>query len=226
MSPSVLVIDDEVQIRRLLKLALESQHYRYFEATTAQGGLSEAVFHKPDVVLLDLGLPDMDGLEVLRRLREWSSVPVVILSVRDGADDKIAALDAGADDYVQKPFDTRELLARVRAVQRRSQTGDDAPSIVVGDLVVDLATHEIKAGDQPVKLTPIEFSIVKVLAQHVGKVVTQKHLLREVWGPQSEEQSQYLRVHLTHVRRKLTEAGLQKASIKTEPGIGYRLVEM
>ena len=226
MSPSVLVIDDEVQIRRLLKLALESQHYRYFEATTGQGGLSEAVFHKPDVVLLDLGLPDMDGIEVLRRLREWSSVPVVILSVRDGADDKIAALDAGADDYVQKPFDTRELLARVRAVQRRSQTGDDAPSIVVGDLVVDLATHEIRAGDLPVKLTPIEFSIVKVLAQHGGKVVTQKHLLREVWGPQSEEQSQYLRVHLTHVRRKLTGAGLQKASIKTEPGIGYRLVEL
>lgn len=226
MSPAVLIIDDEVQIRRLLRLALESQSYRLFEAANGQSGLSEAVFHKPDVILLDLGLPDMDGFEVLRRLREWSTVPVVILSVRDSADDKIAALDAGADDYVQKPFDTRELLARVRAVQRRSQTGDESPSLVVGDLIVDLAAHTVSVPDQEVKLTPIEFALIKVLAQHAGKVVTQKHLLREVWGPQAEEQSQYLRVHMTHVRRKLADAGLKKTAVKTEPGIGYRLVEL
>jgi two-component system KDP operon response regulator KdpE len=226
MSATALIIDDEVQIRRLLRLALESQNYRLFEAVDGQSGLSEAVFHKPDVILLDLGLPDVDGIEVLKRLREWSTVPVVILSVRDSADDKIAALDAGADDYVQKPFDTRELLARVRAVQRRTQTGEESPSIVVGDLIVDLAAHTVSASDQLVKLTPIEFALVKVLAQHVGKVVIQKHLLREVWGPQAEQQSQYLRVHMTHVRRKLADAGLQKACIKTEAGIGYRLEEV
>ncbi len=224
MSATAVIIDDEVQIRRLLRLALEAKGYRVFEAENGQLGLGEIVFHKPDVVLLDMGLPDMDGLEVLQKLREWSTVPVVILSVRDQADDKIAALEAGADDYVQKPFHTLELLARLGAVQRRTQSSEASPNRQLGALTVDLAAHQVSVSNKPVKLTPIEFALLKTLTQHVGKVVTQKQLLREVWGPQSEEQSQYLRVHLTHIRKKLTDAGLSGVTIKTEAGIGYRLV--
>lgn len=224
--PAALIIDDEVQIRRLLRLALESKGYRVYDAENGQLGLSETALRKPDVVLLDLGLPDMEGAEVLRRLREWSRVPVVVLSVRDSADDKIAALDAGADDYVQKPFDTRELVARLRAVQRRAQTGDEAPRLQTGDLTVDVAAHTVTVSDHAVKLTPIEFAMLRTLSQHAGKVVTQKHLLREVWGPQAQAQGQYLRVHMTHLRRKLAEAGLKRASIVTESGIGFRLVDV
>lgn len=224
--PAALIIDDEVQIRRLLRLALEAKGYRVLEAETGQLGLSETALHRPDVVLLDLGLPDMDGADVLRRLREWSQVPVVVLSVRDGADDKISALDAGADDYVQKPFDTRELMARLRAVQRRAQAGEDAPRLQTGDLAVDLAAHRVAVRENEVKLTPIEFAMLKALSQHAGKVITQRQLLREVWGPHAEAQGQYLRVHMTHLRRKLADAGLKNAAIKTEAGIGFRLVEV
>ena len=224
MNATVVIIDDEVQIRRLLRMALEAKGYRVFEAENGQLGLGEIVFHKPDVVLLDMGLPDMDGLEVLKKLREWSTVPVVILSVRDQADDKIAALEAGADDYVQKPFHTLELLARLAAVQRRTQGSEGSPNRKLGSLMLDLAAHQVSVSDKPVKLTPIEFSLLKTLTQHVGKVVTQKQLLREVWGPQAEEQSQYLRVHLTHIRKKLSDAGLTGVTIQTEAGIGYRLV--
>jgi len=224
MNATAVIIDDEVQIRRLLRMALEAKGYRVFEAENGQLGLGEIVFHKPDVVLLDMGLPDMDGLEVLKKLREWSTVPVVILSVRDQADDKIAALEAGADDYVQKPFHTLELLARLGAVQRRTQSNEGLPNRQLGALSIDLGAHLVSVSDKPVKLTPIEFSLLKTLTQHVGKVVTQKQLLREVWGPQAEEQSQYLRVHLTHIRKKLSDAGLMGVTIQTEAGIGYRLV--
>jgi two-component system, OmpR family, KDP operon response regulator KdpE len=224
--PAALIIDDEVQIRRLLRLALESKGYRVFDAENGQLGLNETALLKPDVVLLDLGLPDMDGTEVLRRLREWSQVPVVVLSVRDSADDKISALDAGADDYVQKPFDTRELIARLRAVQRRAHKEGEASRQQTGDLMVDLAAHSVTVSDNIVKLTPIEFAMLRTLSQHSEKVVTQKHLLREVWGPQAVAQGQYLRVHMTHLRRKLADAGMQRAAIKTETGIGFRLVEL
>ena len=224
MNATAVIIDDEVQIRRLLRMALEAKGYRVFGAENGQLGLGEIVFHKPDVVLLDMGLPDMDGLEVLKKLREWSTVPVVILSVRDQADDKIAALEAGADDYVQKPFHTLELLARLAAVQRRTQSNEGSPNRQLGALSIDLAAHQVSVSEKPVKLTPIEFSLLKTLAQHVGKVVTQKQLLREVWGPLAEEQSQYLRVHLTHIRKKLSDAGLMGVTIQTEAGIGYRLV--
>ena len=225
--PAALIIDDEVQIRRLLRARAGSRRAIVSSRRkTASLGSARSALLKPDVVILDLGLPDMEGTEVLRRLREWSQVPVVVLSVRDSADDKIAALDAGADDYVQKPFDTRELIARLRAVQRRTQTGDEAPRLRTGDLTVDLAAHSVTVSDNPVKLTPIEFAMLKTLSQHLGKVVTQKHLLREVWGPQAEAQGQYLRVHMTHLRRKLADAGLQRAAIKTETGIGFRLVEL
>ncbi len=222
--PVALIIDDEASIRRLLRYALEGQDYRVVEAATGAEGLTEAATRRPDVVILDLGLPDGDGTQVLRRLREWSKVPVLILSVREEPDDKVGALDAGADDYVAKPFDPVELLARLRAIQRRAQSEVADPVIVVGDLEVDVPGHVARVRGTEAKLSPIEFALVRVLAQHAGQIVTHRSILREVWGPQAEEQSQYLRVHFTHVRRKLAGAGMAQADIVNEPGIGYRLV--
>lgn len=222
--PVALIIDDEASIRRLLRYALEGQDYRVVEAATGADGLIEAATRRPDVVILDLGLPDGDGTQVLRRLREWSKVPVLILSVREEPDDKVGALDAGADDYVAKPFDPVELLARLRAIQRRAQSEVADPVIVVGDLEVDVPGHVARVRGIEAKLSPIEFALVRVLAQHAGQIVTHRSILREVWGPQAEEQSQYLRVHFTHVRRKLAGAGMARADIVNEPGIGYRLV--
>ena len=175
------------------------------------------------MVLLDLGLPDMEGIKVLRRLREWSDVPVLILSVRDEADEKVAALDAGADDYVTKPFDTAELLARVRATQRRSLTETGEPVFQSGPLVVDFAARQVKFNGVEVKLTPTEYSLLRVLVQNAGKVVTHRQLLRTVWGEKAESQAQYLRVYVTHLRKKLEADENTPSLIKTEVGIGYRL---
>jgi two-component system KDP operon response regulator KdpE len=222
--PTVLVIDDEAPIRRMLSYALEAAGYRVAEAVTGEAGLAAAATRAPDLVILDLGLPDLEGIQVLRRLREWSPVPVLILSVREDPEDKVAALDSGADDYVTKPFDTVELLARLRAIQRRAQSGDAAPVLVAGDLEVDVPAHVVRVRGREAKLSPIEFALVRVLAQHRGRIVTHRVILREVWGPKSEEQSQYLRVHFTHVRRKLADAGLPATAIHNEPGIGYRLL--
>jgi two-component system KDP operon response regulator KdpE len=202
-------------------MALESKGYTVREAEAGQLGLQEAVFHKPDVILLDLGLPDMDGVAVLKRLREWSDVPVLILSVRDQESVKIAAFDAGADDYVTKPFSTAELMARLRALLRRSSDTADEPSFRTGDLEVDLAARQVLVRGTEVKVTAIEYSLLRLLIKHAGKVVTQKQLLREVWGPQAEGQTHYLRVHFTHLRQKIdpNHTGI----IQTETGIGYRL---
>jgi two-component system KDP operon response regulator KdpE len=218
-----LIIDDEKQIRRLLRLALEGAEHQVFEAETGQAGLEEIAYRRPDIVLLDLGLPDMDGLKVLRRLREWSDVPVLILSVRDEPDEKVAALDAGADDYVTKPFDTAELLARVRAAQRRSLTETGEPVFTSGPLCVDFAARQVRLNDVEVKLTPTEYSLLRVLVQNAGKVVTHRQLLRTVWGEKAESQAQYLRVYVTHLRKKLEPHGDTPSLIKTEVGIGYRL---
>ncbi len=220
---NALIIDDEVQIRRLLRAALEGAGYKTFEADNGQLGISETALRRPDVVLLDLGLPDLDGLEVLRRIREWSRVPVLVASVRDDPEDKVAALDAGADDYVTKPFDSTELLARLRAIQRRSDGARETPEFIAGPLRIDFVGRTVKVGDKEVHLTPIEYSLLRVLALNPGRVITHRQLLREVWGPNAENQSQYLRVHLTHVRHKLAEAGLDVRALRTEPGIGYRL---
>ncbi|MCW1884395.1 response regulator transcription factor [Luteolibacter flavescens] len=217
---TALVIDDEVQIRRLLKLALESRGYVIHEAENGQLGLQACAVHRPDVVLLDLGLPDLDGLEVLKRLREWSDVPVLILSVRDDEPQKIGALEAGADDYVTKPFATGELLARLAAIQRRRH-GNDTPEIVFGPLLVRLDRHEAILKGYELKLTPTEFAFLRALVKHPGKIVTQRQLLREVWGPQAEEQTHYLRVYANLLRKKLGDLLL----IRNEPGIGYRIVE-
>jgi two-component system, OmpR family, KDP operon response regulator KdpE len=218
-----LIIDDEKQIRRLLRFALESADHQVFEAETGQAGLSEIVRHKPDVVLLDLGLPDMEGVKVLRRLREWSDVPVLILSVRDDPEEKVAALDAGADDYVTKPFDTAELLARVRVAKRRSLTEAGEPVFKSGPLYVDFSARQVRLDGAEIKLTPTEYSLLRVLVQNAGKVVTHRQLLRTVWGEKAESQAQYLRVYVTHLRKKLQTSSTAPGLIKTEVGIGYRL---
>jgi two-component system, OmpR family, KDP operon response regulator KdpE len=221
---TALVIDDEPQIRRLLRILLEQEQYRALESDSGRRGLSEIALRRPDVVLLDLGLPDMDGMAVLERLRQWSRVPVLILSVRDGPEDKVAALDAGADDFVTKPFESAELLARLRAIQRRVQVGAEESVFEAGHLVVDFNSHTVEVNGREVKLTATEYALLKLLALHAGKVVTHKQLLREVWGPNAEEQSQYLRVYMMHLRKKIEIPDAAERLLRTESGIGYRLV--
>ena len=217
---TALIIDDEIQIRRLLRLALESRDYTVREAETGRLGLQEAAFHRPDVVLLDLGLPDMDGLEVLKNLREWSAVPVLILSVRDQENVKVTALENGADDYVTKPFSTAELVARLAVIQRRHH-GNESPELVVGPLTMHLDRHEVILSGEPLKMSPTEYAFLLALARHAGKIVTQRQLLREVWGQQGDGQTHYLRVYANHLRKKLGD----KLVVQNEPGIGYRLLD-
>lgn len=218
---TALIIDDEIQIRRLLRMALESKGYTVREAQNGQLGLQEAVFHKPDVILLDLGLPDMDGVEVLKRLREWSTTPVLILSVRDQENVKLAAFDAGADDYVTKPFSTAELLARLTAILRRQSAPGD-PVCSVGPLSLDLLHHEATLNGSALNLSPTEFALLKLLARHAGRIVTQNQIVREVWAGQSSDASQALRVHVNHLRKKLSQN--PEIQIRNEPGVGYRLI--
>jgi two-component system, OmpR family, KDP operon response regulator KdpE len=222
---SILVIDDEVQIRRLLRVTLESAGYRVREAETGMLGLNEIAAEAPDGVVLDLGLPDMDGTEVIRRLREWSRVPVLVLSVRVAEDDKIAALDAGADDYLSKPFGGRELLARVRAILRRSQGGSEPAVVRFGSIEFDMASRVVRRNGAEVRLTAREYAVMRLLVQHRGKVVTHRHILREVWGPNAEENTHYLRVQMTHLRQKLEDEPHAPKHLMTDSGIGYRLVE-
>jgi len=221
---TAIVIDDEGQIRKLLRIVLEEHGYDIVEADTGRSGLAEIATRRPDVVLLDLGLPDMDGIEVVKRLREWSQVPVLILSVREAAEQKVAALDAGADDYVTKPFDTTELLARLRAIQRRGQEGETNAYFQTGNLAIDFSGHIVTVNGREVKLTATEYDLLRVLALNAGKVVTHSHLLREVWGPNATEQSQYLRVYVNHLRKKIELPRSKQKLLKTESGIGYRLV--
>jgi two-component system KDP operon response regulator KdpE len=220
---AALVIDDERAIRRLLRLLLESQGYQVCEAETGNLGLQMAASRRPDVILLDLGLPDMDGLTVLKRLREWTRTPILILTVRDREADKVAALDNGADDYLTKPFGGEELLARLRALRRHSPEAYEEPTYVSGDLTVDIKGRRVMVKDSEVHLTATEYALLHELVRHAGKVVTQQHLLRAVWGPDAEGQLQYLRVYITHLRRKLETPSSGKL-IETQPSVGYRLV--
>jgi two-component system KDP operon response regulator KdpE len=224
--PTALVIDDELQIRRLLRVCLEANGYRVLEAANGQEGISEAAQHRPDVVLLDLGLPDMEGVAVLQRLREWSKVPVVVLSVRDREDDKIKALDNGADDYVTKPFGTGELLARLRLAMRHGQSPSDSALFQSGRLEVDLTARLVKVAGNETKLTATEYALLRLFVKHAGKVLTHQQILREVWGPNYVGQTQYLRVYMAHLREKLEAEPSKPALLLTEPGIGYRLVEI
>jgi two-component system, OmpR family, KDP operon response regulator KdpE len=218
-----LVIDDEPQIRKLLRVLLEQENYRGLESDDGRQGLAAVALRRPDVVLLDLGLPDMDGLSVLSQLRQWSQVPVLILSVRDSPEDKVAALDAGADDYVTKPFEAAELMARLRAIQRRVVGGVDDPIFTAGHLTIDFSTRTVKVQGREVKLTVTEYALLRQLALHAGKVMTQKQLLREIWGPSAEQQAQYLRVYMMHLRKKIEIAEAPEKLLRTESGIGYRL---
>jgi two-component system, OmpR family, KDP operon response regulator KdpE len=224
--PAIVLIEDEPQIRKFLRAILVSQGYRLFEAVTGADGLVEAATRQPEVVIVDLGLPDMDGLEVIRRLREWSSVPVIVLSARGQESDKVAALDTGADDYVSKPFGAGELLARVRVALRHvagtlREDGDGV--FALRDLQVDLARRHVFVAGKEVHLTPIEYRLLTVLIRHPGKVLTHRQLLKEVWGPSQTEQAHYLRVYMAQLRRKLEADPARPRYLLTEPGVGYRL---
>jgi two-component system KDP operon response regulator KdpE len=219
-----LVIDDEPQIRRLLRVTLEGNGYRVFDAATGSDGVLQAAQCRPDVILLDLGLPDLDGLEVLKRIREWSRVPVLILSVRDQEHDKIAALDHGADDYVTKPFNTGELLARLRAALRHIQPQGADAMFRNGNLEVDLAARVVRKDGKEVKLTPTEYALLRLFVTHAGKVLTHRQLLTEVWGPTATKETQYLRVHIAHLRDKIESDPARPEIISTESGIGYRFL--
>jgi two-component system KDP operon response regulator KdpE len=218
-----LLIDDELPIRRFLKISLESNGYHVYEAKTGQEGLMQAALLRPDVIILDLGLPDLAGLVVLQRLRQWTKTPTIILSVRNADAEKIAALDAGADDYLTKPFSVGELLARLRVAQRHAQPLPDAAVFRVGALTVDLAHRAVTVQDQPVKLTPTEYALLRLLTQHAGQVLTHRQLLREVWGPEYVDETHYLRVYIAQLRQKLEVDPARPKILLTEPGVGYRL---
>ncbi|QDK45399.1 DNA-binding response regulator [Bdellovibrio sp. ZAP7] len=222
----VLVIDDEAPIRKLLRVTLEGNSYHVIEAHSAQQGISMAASERPELILLDLGLPDKNGLEVLREVREWSQVPIVVLTVQDSDEDKIAALDGGADDYVTKPFSVPELLVRMRVALRHSSGVTEKTEFKSGPLVVDIPGHVVKVLGQEIKLTATEFNIVKVLMKHKGKVVTHRMLLNEIWGPNSVEHTHYLRVYVGAVRKKLKLDEATPELISTEAGVGYRLLDL
>lgn len=223
--PSILVIEDEAPIRRFLRAYLEAQGYRFLEAETGLEGIALAASHSPDAILLDLGLPDLDGLAVIKRLREWSATPIVILSARGQERDKIEALDAGADDYLSKPFGVGELGARLRVCLRRStgEPGREEPIFRSGGLVVDLARHLVTVNGSEVHLTPIEFRLLAALVRHAGKVLTHRQLLKEVWQRGTEEQAHYLRIYIHSLRHKLEKDPARPVHIRTETGVGYRL---
>jgi two-component system KDP operon response regulator KdpE len=219
----VLVVDDEPQIRRFLRATLVAHGYGVVEAGSGREALERATTERPDIVILDLGLPDIDGVEVLRRLREWSRVPVIVLSVRSDERDKVAALDNGADDYVTKPFGAGELLARMRAALRHRPDAIDEPIFRVGELVVDLTHRRVTVDGVEIKLTPKEYDILRLLVAHAGKVLTHGFLLREVWGAHYVGQTQYVRVFIGTLRQKIEPDSTHPRFIITEPGVGYRL---
>jgi len=222
----ILVIEDEPQMQRFLRIVLQGQGYSFIEAPTGQEGLVQAATRSPDIILLDLGLPDIDGLEVTRRLREWSDIPIIVLSAREQEKDKIKALDAGADDYLTKPFGAGELLARIRVairhkVMQQSTTGE--PVFILDNLRVDMSLRQVFLNEQEVHLTPIEYKLLAMLIQNAGKVVTHSQLLKEVWGPSYSKETQYLRVYMTQLRHKLELDPARPRFLINEPGIGYRL---
>ena len=226
MKPLVLMIEDDPQIRRFLRAALAAENYQFHEALTAEEGIAQAAARQPDLVLLDLGLPDRDGLEVIRGIRLWSQMPIVVLSARGQEKDKIAALDLGADDYVAKPFAVGELPARIRAALRRAApvAADGSDTVIrFGDVQADFEKRVITVAGEEIHLTPNEYKLLQVLIKHAGRVVTQRQLLNEVWGPQHTEQSQYLRVYMAQLRRKLERDPARPRYLQTEPGVGYRL---
>jgi two-component system KDP operon response regulator KdpE len=219
----VLVVDDEASIRRYLRAALGAQGFVIFEAANGTEAIQAVLGSRPDIIILDLGLPDIDGIEVTRQLREWSQTPIIILSVREAEQDKIAALDAGADDYLTKPFGTGELMARMRVVMRRLSSKTDEPVLQVGGLLMDLVHRLVTVGGIEVALTPTEYDILRLLLRNAGKVLTHRQLLREVWGSAYESEMHLLRVNISNLRRKIEPNPSRPYYLLTEPGVGYRI---
>lgn len=219
----VLVVDDETSIRRYLRAALSAQGLAIYEASNGQEAINAVVANHPDIIILDLGLPDIDGIEVTRRLREWSQTPIIILSVREAENDKIAALDAGADDYLTKPFGTGELMARMRVALRRLSSAPDEPILQIDSLKMDLSRRLVTVADQPISLTPTEYEILRLLLQNAGKVLTHHQLLRQVWGTAYESEMHILRVNISNLRRKIEPDPSRPHYLLTEPGVGYRI---
>jgi two-component system KDP operon response regulator KdpE len=223
----ILVIDDEPQIRKFLRISLNAYGYEVVEAVRGEDGVAKCATETPDLVIVDLGLPDLDGQEVIARIREWSKVPIIVLSVRAAEAEKVSALDRGADDYVTKPFGIQELLARVRATLRgRRQDGEPPPAVVtIGDLSVDMPRRRVHLAGTEIRLSRKEFAILRLLTQHAGRIVTHQQLLREVWGPAHEHETHYLRIYIGHLRQKLGDNPADPRYISNEPGVGYRLLE-
>jgi two-component system KDP operon response regulator KdpE len=223
-SPTILIIEDDAQMQRFLRTSLGGNGYQVFEAETGQDGLTQAAARNPDLVLLDLGLPDLDGLEVTQHLRAWARMPIIVISARGKEEDKIKALDGGANDYLTKPFGIGELLARIRAALRHSARSDSGASqFAMGEVKVDLVKRRVTKSDVEVHLTPIEFKLLTTLIKYEGRVITHRQLLKEVWGPTAGEQTQYLRVYMGQLRHKLEDNPSRPRFLTTEPGIGYRL---
>jgi two-component system KDP operon response regulator KdpE len=222
--PLVLVIDDELQIRRFLRVSLETNGYRVAEAENGMSAIAEAARLRPDLIVLDFNLPDLTGLEVLKRVREWTNTPVIMLSVRDAERDKAAALDAGADDYLTKPFSTVELLARLRVASRHAQPAATDIVYAFGDVQIDLVRRVVTRRGEPVRLTPTEYALLRLMVQHAGRVLTHRQILRQVWGPEYVDETHYLRVYFAQLRQKLGEDPTHPKLIVTEPGVGYRLM--
>ena len=223
--PNILLIEDEPQIRRFVRTALQAEGFQVFEAEHGQRGLIDAATRAPDLMIVDLGLPDMDGLQVIQDLRTWSAMPIIVLSARSDEKDKIEALDAGADDYLTKPFSVGELLARVRAHLRRRETGNSASSVFsFGDVVVDLVKRTVERNSEAVHLTSTEYRMLTVLIRHAGRILTHGQLLRDVWGPNHNEHSHYVRIYMANLRQKLEKDPTQPEHLLTEIGMGYRLM--
>ncbi|HML66409.1 MAG TPA: response regulator [Dysgonomonas sp.] len=219
---TILIVDDETQIRRLLEITLSASGYKTIEASTGKEGLLMAASYQPSLIILDLGLPDIDGIDVLKNLREWFYKPIIILSVRNSEEDIVHALDKGANDYLTKPFRTGELLARIRASLRQGQTANDTPIFQIGDLSVDVANHIAKKKDELLDLTPTEFSLLSLFVKNQGCVLTHQYILKEVWGYGYVEQTQYLRVFVAQLRKKIEDNPTKPTLLVTESGIGYR----
>ncbi len=223
-SKKIVIIDDEASIRRFLRLSLESHGFQVFEGTSGKSGIQEVIARRPDLILLDLGLPDVSGIEILKQLREWSKTPVIVLTVKDSEEQKVEALDLGADDYVTKPFGVPELLARVRVAIRHASLPQNEPIFRSGPLEIDRSAHLVKVLGKEIKLSPTEYDLLRVLAENAGKVVTHRMLLQAVWGPNSTEHTQYLRVYVGQLRKRLRVTEDIPELIQTEAGVGYRLL--
>ncbi len=224
MTKRILVVDDEPQIRKFLRISLGAEGYEVIEAPRGEEGVSKCATAQPNLVILDLGLPDLDGQQVIGRIREWSDVPIIVLSVRTKDQEKVSALDSGANDYVTKPFSIEELLARIRVALRLKMGPEAASEFVIGDLTVDVPRRKVAVGEKDIKLTRKEFELLRMLAQNAGRIVTHRQILREVWGPAHEEDVHYLRIYIGHLRQKLGDDSAKPKFIESEPGVGYRLI--